>query len=176
MEAELSAMTIPLPEEMLATTCIAAGITLATAESCTGGYLAHRITSIPGSSAYFLGGVVSYSNALKQQLLDVPAEILERFGAVSAPCAEAMAKGIQARTGATLGLATTGIAGPGGATPTKPVGLVYIACATPQAVVVEQQLFSGDRLAVIVQAASAALALALRCAHELAHGTSSSND
>src|SRR5690606_25849076 len=119
------------PEEQLARLASAKGVTIATAESCTGGLVAHRITTVAGSSAYFIGGVVAYSNELKQSLLGVPAAILERHGAVSRQCALAMAQGVRLRTGADIGVSTTGIAGPGGATPTKPVGLVYIACATP---------------------------------------------
>jgi nicotinamide-nucleotide amidase len=103
--------------------------TIAVAESCTGGLLAERLTSIAGSSAYFLGGVVCYSNELKTSMAGVPAELIELKGAVSAEVALALASGIRKRTGATLGLGVTGIAGPGGATPEKPVGLVHIAIA-----------------------------------------------
>ena len=137
------------------------GLTLATAESCTGGLVAHRITGIAGSSAYFLGGVVSYSNELKAALLGVPEQILRERGAVSRECAQAMAEGVRSRTGATMSLATTGIAGPGGATPTKPVGLVYIACSGPWGTVVHEHRFAGDRHANIRASAQAALDLAL---------------
>jgi nicotinamide-nucleotide amidase len=103
--------------------------TIAVAESCTGGLLAERLTSLPGSSAYFVGGVVCYSNELKTSLVGVPAELIEAKGAVSSEVALALASGIRRLTGATLGLGVTGIAGPSGATPEKPVGLVHISIA-----------------------------------------------
>jgi nicotinamide-nucleotide amidase len=105
------------------------GQTLAVAESCTGGLIGHRITDVPGSSAYFLLGVVSYSNEAKQQLLGVSPQTLAAHGAVSTQTAEEMAAGVRRVSGAALGLATTGIAGPGGGTPEKPVGTVCIALA-----------------------------------------------
>ena len=137
------------------------GLTLATAESCTGGLVAHRITSVPGSSDYFLGGVVSYSNELKESLLGVPASILQGRGAVSRECALAMAAGVRERTGASVGLATTGIAGPAGGTARKPVGLVYVACATPWGSVAAEFHFPGDRGSNIRASAEAALNLVL---------------
>src|SRR5712691_11741895 len=97
-------------------------LTLAVAESCTGGLLGHRLTNVPGSSAYFERGVLVYSNRAKEQLLGVPAEILRVHGAVSAPCAEAMARGICERAATPCGLAITGVAGPAGGTAAKPVG------------------------------------------------------
>ncbi len=100
---------------------------LAVAESCTGGLLGHWITQVPGSSACFLGGVIAYANALKCDLLGVPEATLVRYGAVSEPTAAAMAQGVRHLTGAEVGVAITGIAGPGGGTPQKPVGTVYIA-------------------------------------------------
>ena len=106
-----------------------AKVTVAVAESCTGGLVGERLTSVPGSSAYFLGGVVAYSNGAKEDLLHVPEELLERFGAVSAEVAEAMARGARERFGADLGLAVTGVAGPGGGTEQKPVGRVFLALA-----------------------------------------------
>ena len=105
------------------------GLTLAVAESCTGGLIGHRITEVPGSSAYFLLGVVTYANQAKQQLLGVRAETLEVHGAVSTQTAEEMAEGARRISGAALGLATTGIAGPGGGTPEKPVGTVCVGLA-----------------------------------------------
>jgi nicotinamide-nucleotide amidase len=102
-------------------------LTLSVAESCTGGLIGHRITDVPGSSEYFLGGVVAYANEAKTGLLDVRAETLAAHGAVSAEVAEEMARGVRRRFGSDLGLATTGIAGPGGGTPAKPVGTVHIA-------------------------------------------------
>jgi nicotinamide-nucleotide amidase len=103
------------------------GLTVATAESCTGGLVAKKLTDVPGSSAYFLGGVVSYSNALKERLLGVPKQDIEAYGAVSGQVAAAMAAGARERLGADCAVATTGIAGPGGGSAEKPVGLVYIA-------------------------------------------------
>jgi nicotinamide-nucleotide amidase len=104
-------------------------LTIAVAESCTGGLLAARLTSRPGSSAYVLGGVTSYSNEAKQELLGVPAELIDKVGAVSAEVAQAMADGARARLGADIGVGITGIAGPGGGTEEKPVGLVHL-CVT----------------------------------------------
>jgi nicotinamide-nucleotide amidase len=105
--------------------------TLAVAESCTGGGLGAAITAVPGASEVFLGGVIAYANALKQALLDVPASLLAEAGAVSDPVAVAMAEGVRRRTGSSWALAVTGVAGPGGGTPDKPVGLVHIALAGP---------------------------------------------
>ncbi|MDX2166208.1 MAG: competence/damage-inducible protein A [Deltaproteobacteria bacterium] len=109
----------------------AAGSSVAVAESCTGGLIGHRLTDVPGSSRYMRGGVVAYSNALKKKLLNVPAETLDTHGAVSVETAEAMARGVRALAGSTFGLATTGIAGPDGGTPHKPVGTVCIALDGP---------------------------------------------
>jgi nicotinamide-nucleotide amidase len=119
--------------------------TIATAESCTGGLLAQRLTRIPGSSAYFLGGVVCYSNHLKSAWVDVPGALLEAKGAVSPEVARALAEGIRRRTGATLGAGITGIAGPGGGTPEKPVGLVHIALADATGSKERVLQFPGDR-------------------------------
>jgi nicotinamide-nucleotide amidase len=103
------------------------GLTISAAESCTGGLLLTRLTDVPGSSDYVLGGAVTYSNSLKTVFADVPAELIEQYGAVSEPVAVALADGIRARTGASLGIGITGVAGPGGGTPEKPVGTVAIA-------------------------------------------------
>jgi nicotinamide-nucleotide amidase len=111
---------------------LAAGKTLAVAESCTGGLIAGQITAIPDVSPIFPGGVVTYSNAAKVDLLGVPADLIERHGAVSAEVAEAMARGVRERFHADLGLSVTGVAGPSGGTPEKPVGLVYLGLATDQ--------------------------------------------
>jgi len=119
--------------------------TLATAESCTGGLLSHRITNVPGSSAYFLEGVQSYSNQAKTRLLDVPASFLEKHSAVSPQVAAAMAENIRTNSGATFGLGITGIAGPTGGTEEKPVGLVYISLAGMGNTQTEKNLFLGDR-------------------------------
>ena len=107
----------------------AAGATIAVAESCTGGLVAAGITAIPGVSARFLGGVVAYANAAKTAMIDVPAALIEAHGAVSGEVAEAMAAGVRDRFGSSLGLSITGVAGPGGGTPGKPVGLVYLGLA-----------------------------------------------
>ncbi len=132
-------------EELVAALLAENRATIAVAESCTGGMLAERITNVPGSSAYFLGGVVCYSNELKASLAGVPAELVREKGAVSLEVASALASGIRQRTGATLGLGVTGIAGPGGGTPEKPVGLVHIALASERGV--REKLFQlpGDR-------------------------------
>jgi nicotinamide-nucleotide amidase len=123
------------------------GQTLSVAESCTGGLICNRITNIPGSSKYFERGVISYSNRSKTELLGVPPLMLERYGAVSAEAAEAMALGIRRLSGSDLGLSVTGIAGPEGGTPEKPVGLVYIALAWEGGVKSKEYRFFEDRLA-----------------------------
>ena len=136
--------------------------TLAVAESCTGGMIAQRITSVPGSSRSFLGGAVVYSNELKTAFADVPPELIERYGAVSSEVASALADGIRKRTGATLGLGITGIAGPAGATDTKPVGLVYIAVSDAQKTDSFERNFRGARDRVREWAAQQALDLIRR--------------
>jgi nicotinamide-nucleotide amidase len=113
--------------------CRVRGWTLATAESCTGGMVAQRLTSVPGSSEVFVGAVVAYSNEVKLQELNVPAEVLREQGAVSAETAAAMARGVRERLGTDVAVAVTGVAGPGGGTPEKPVGLVYVHAETPEA-------------------------------------------
>lgn len=139
----------------------ARGMTLATAESCTGGLIAAALTAIPGSSAVVTRGYVTYSNAAKAQELGVPEDVLARLGAVSEETARAMAEGARRRAGVDLALSCTGIAGPGGATPTKPVGLVYIAAArTGAATEVRRHVFPGDRAAVRAATVAEALALA----------------
>lgn len=135
------------------------GLILAVAESCTGGLVSHRLTNIPGSSVFFRQGMIVYSNEAKKELLDVPDEVLEEFGAVSPQVAEAMARGVRLAGDADLGLAITGIAGPGGATPTKPVGLVYLALAYDGDCLVEKHTFSGQREEVKYRASQAALNL-----------------
>jgi nicotinamide-nucleotide amidase len=119
--------------------------TVAVAESCTGGMLAERITSVSGSSRYFLGGAVVYSNALKTELAGVPAEMIERHGAVSREVAAALAEGIRYRCESTLGIGITGVAGPNGGTAEKPVGLVFHAVASSTGTEVVQRNFPGDR-------------------------------
>ncbi|MGA2086275.1 MAG: nicotinamide-nucleotide amidohydrolase family protein, partial [Terracidiphilus sp.] len=119
--------------------------TLAVAESCTGGMIAQRITSVPGSSRSFLGGAVAYSDEMKTALVGIPADLIFDYGAVSKEVAEALAIGIRRRTGATLGLGVTGIAGPTGGTESKPVGLVYIALSDAQKTESIERRFRGDR-------------------------------
>lgn len=132
---------------------------IAAAESCSGGEVAHRITSVPGSSTYFLGSIVAYSNDAKIALLGVPREILDSRGAVSEECARAMAEGARRVFAADVAVSTTGIAGPGGATKRKPIGLVYVAFADADGVGCQEHHFAGDRKAVVDAAAAAALAL-----------------
>jgi nicotinamide-nucleotide amidase len=138
------------------------GLTLAVAESCTGGLLGSRITARPGSSDYFLGGVISYGNQAKIDLLDVPPDVLARHGAVSEEVAGAMAEGARARLGADYALSVTGVAGPDGGTPEKPVGLVYLGCAGPEGTQVRRGSFPGDRESVRTFSATSALHLLRR--------------
>ena len=119
---------------------------IATAESCTGGLIAHTLTNISGSSDYFDRGIVSYSNRAKKELLDVPGEMLKKYGAVSKQVAEAMAKGVRKKSNVDIGISSTGIAGPTGGTKDKPVGLVYIGISTEEKTYSKKFLFSGDRL------------------------------
>jgi len=142
------------------------GATLALAESCTGGLLAHRITNVSGSSEYFLRGYVTYSNPAKIELLDVPQEIIAQHGAVSEPCALAMAAGVKKMSGSDYGVAITGIAGPTGGAPDKPVGTVWIGLASPQRVSAKHFLFLNDRLVNKERFAQAALAMLYRALHE----------
>jgi PncC family amidohydrolase len=123
------------------------GWTITTAESCTGGLIGHILTEVAGSSSYYLGGIVAYSNTVKQAYLGVPAAVLEQHGAVSEATARAMAEGVRERLGSDIGIATTGIAGPSGGTPSKPVGLIYVAVATPTATYCQHFMFKGDRSA-----------------------------
>jgi nicotinamide-nucleotide amidase len=136
--------------------------TLAVAESCTGGMLGARLTSVSGSSQYFAGGFITYSNALKRELLGVPAETLESFGAVSAETAAAMAAGARERAGSTYAVSITGVAGPDGGTAEKPVGLVYLGIAGPEGNAVTHRLFIGDRERIRVFTTQAALDLLRR--------------
>ncbi|CEP68845.1 Competence-induced protein CinA [Moorella glycerini] len=137
-------------------------LTLAIAESCTGGLLAHRVTNIPGSSDYFLGGVVAYSNEAKMKYLGVEEETLAAHGAVSPEVAAAMAQGVRRAFAADIGVGITGIAGPGGATPAKPVGLVYIGVDIQGKVEVQRELFIGERENIKWQSTQAALYLLWR--------------
>ena len=147
--------------ETIQQVCGARGLTVATAESCTGGLVAHAITEVPGSSAHFRGGVVAYSNAVKESELHVPAEVLRAHGAVSAQVARAMAEGARAAIGTDFAVAVTGVAGPDGGTEAKRVGLTYIAVAGPAGAEVRRHVWSGDRRANKLASARAALELLL---------------
>ena len=146
-------------EEVVARQLTLNTATIATAESCTGGLLAQRLTSIAGSSSYFLGGVVSYSNELKTAWVNVPTELIQSKGAVSAEVATALADGIRRHVGSTLGVGITGIAGPGGGSEEKPVGTVHIALAHAGGVKEIGRIYPGDREAVRWQATQIALDL-----------------
>ncbi|HEX5738319.1 MAG TPA: CinA family protein [Hydrogenophaga sp.] len=134
------------------------GLMMATAESCTGGLIAGACTELSGSSDWFERGFVTYSNAAKTELLGVPAELIDTHGAVSEPVARAMASGAVAHSKAQLAVAVTGVAGPTGGTPEKPVGTVWFGWATPQGVFTEHQRFDGDRAAVRQATVAQALA------------------
>jgi PncC family amidohydrolase len=143
--------------ERLQGVCLGRGRTVATAESCTGGLVAESITAVPGSSAYFIGSIVSYADAVKASLLDVPESMLAAHGAVSAQVARAMASGCRMRLGTSLAASITGIAGPDGGSDAKPVGLTYIGLATSEGIDVRRFVFPGDRLAIRAAAAAEAL-------------------
>lgn len=134
-------------------------LTVSSAESCTGGNIAHRITQIPGSSAYFMGSVVSYSNDVKAQVLDVPRDEITRYGAVSRQVVEAMAKGVARLMHSDCAIATSGIAGPGGGTKFKPVGTVWIAVKYLDQIVAECKHFEGSRNDVIESATNHAIVM-----------------
>jgi len=127
------------------TRCTALGLRIATVESCTGGLIGHLVTEVPGSSAYYVGGFVTYSDELKREVVGVPHDVLAAHGAVSAQVAMAMATGGRLRTGADLVVSVTGIAGPDGGTPSKPVGLTYVAVADGIGVAVRRHTWSGER-------------------------------
>ncbi|HEY8439757.1 MAG TPA: CinA family protein [Candidatus Limnocylindrales bacterium] len=131
--------------ERLQAACLAAGATVALAESCTGGLIAAALTAVPGSSGYFVGGVVSYADAAKRDLLGVDPDVLAAHGAVSAQVARAMATGARDRFSASAAASVTGIAGPDGGTPEKPVGLTYIGVADAAGVDVRRVVWPGDR-------------------------------
>ena len=135
---------------------------LATAESCTAGLMAKRLTDLAGASDIYVGGVVAYDNAVKEAVLQVPEELIEMHGAVSEPVANRMAEGVARILGADVGVAVTGIAGPGGGTGEKPVGTVWLAVTASGETVSELARFMGDREAVRERAAQAAFALLLR--------------
>ena len=136
--------------------------TLATAESCTGGLLAHTLTNIPGSSGFFLLGVVAYSNAAKTEILKVPVSLIKKYGAVSGPVAKHMAVGARKIFNTDYGIGITGIAGPGGGTKRKPVGLTYIAVSNPRKTLVQKFYFKRTRMGNKQQAARASLRILLQ--------------
>ena len=137
------------------------GKTCATAESCTGGGVGSAITAVPGSSAVFWGGVISYDNSVKRNVLGVPAEVLETKGAVSPECAAAMAEGVRSLVKADIAVSVTGIAGPGGGSTEKPVGLVWFGLATAEGVRTERVIFPGSRDEVRAAAVSHAIGMIL---------------
>ena len=146
-------------EEHVLELCRTRGLTIATAESCSGGLVAARLTSVPGSSDVVLGGIVAYSNDVKEAELGVPVELIERHGAVSAEVAAAMARGARERLGAGVAVSVTGVAGPGGGTPEKPVGLVYVHAEGPDGGLGREFSFPGDRASI--RARSVVIALHL---------------
>jgi len=156
-------------EELVLALCRERGLSLATAESCTGGMVAERLTSVPGSSDVFLGSVVAYANAVKERELGVPAELIAEHGAVSEEVALAMARGARERLGADVAVAVTGIAGPGGGTPEKPVGLVHLAAAGPDGEETASTSFPGDRDGIRRRAAVTALHLVRRLLTQSRH-------
>lgn len=147
------------PENRLISYLIDSGKTIATAESCSGGLIAHRLTNVPGASTPFIGGIVAYSNQVKINLLTVPPSTLDIHGAVSEETARAMAEGARQTLGTDLAIAVTGIAGPGGGTAEKPVGLVYMAVASAGDTRAAKCQFQGDRESIKMQTADAALNL-----------------
>ena len=157
-------------EEVVARVLTENRATIAVAESCTGGMLAERLTNVPGSSSYFLGGVVCYSNEMKTSMVGVPKELIDAKGAVSPEVALALADGIRKRGGSTLGVGITGIAGPTGGTPEKPVGLVYIALADQQGPREKVFRFPGDRERIRQYATQTALDMVRRHFPYSAHG------
>lgn len=155
-ETDLVALAARIQEQ-----CLARQLTLVTAESCTGGLVAHVLTEVAGSSGYFRGGVVSYDDEIKQSALGVPASTLTRHGAVSAQTAVAMAEGARGRLAADVALSVTGIAGPTGGSAEKPVGLTYVAVADAAGHEVRRHQWSGDRSSNKRQSAEAVLLLVL---------------
>ena len=144
-------------EEVVLTRLRQQGLTLSTAESCTGGLIAKRLTDVAGASAAFLGGVVSYTNGVKAGVLGVPRDLLDRYGAVSAPVARAMAEGVRRLTGSDLSVSVTGLAGPDGDDRGNPVGTVYLGLSLPGETLVRRLALGGDRPRIRLLAASSAL-------------------
>jgi len=151
--------------------CLERGLSVATAESCTGGLVAHLLTGVPGSSGYFRGGVVSYADDVKRLLLDVGEEVLAAHGAVSAQVARAMAIGVRGRLAVDVAVSVTGVAGPGGGSVAKPVGLTYVAVVDTAGVDVRRFTWSGDRAANKEASARAAIELLLARVEAMAPGS-----
>jgi PncC family amidohydrolase len=149
-------------EEIVARVLTEQRLTIAVAESCTGGLIAHQLTNVSGSSAYFVGGVVAYSNQVKERMLGVSSETLSSYGAVSEECAREMARGVRRLLDTDVAISSTGIAGPSGGTPEKPVGLVYVALAAEDLERCERHLWSGDRWENKQQTCEAALEMLRR--------------
>ena len=156
--------------ERLQDLCLRRQVTVATAESCTGGLVASVLTDVDGSSGYFRGALVAYSNEAKMRLLEVPSELLEAHGAVSAQVARAMALGARSRLNSDLAVSITGVAGPGGGTAAKPVGLTYVAVADSSGVEVRRFSWNGNRAANKDSSARAAIQLLIAHGETLAEG------
>ena len=144
-------------QETVGRLLLASNKTLSTAESCTGGMISHLITSVPGSSEYFIGSVTSYAISVKENVLGVPAEIIEKYGAVSSECVAAMAEGVRKITGSDYSVATSGIAGPGGGSDEKPVGLVWIGVASDMGTETFRMIYKNDRKRNIERFSASAL-------------------
>jgi PncC family amidohydrolase len=153
--------------ERLQGICLGRSLTVGTAESCTGGLVASAVTDVPGSSGYFRGAIVAYADETKRALLGVPADVLASHGAVSAQVARAMAEGARDRLRVDLAVAVTGVAGPGGGSEAKPVGLTYVAVADSGGVEVRRHQWTGDRISNKAASAAAALELAIERADAL---------
>ena len=149
------------PEQTIGKILTERGLTLGLAESCTGGLISQRITDIAGSSAYFMAGIVTYSNEAKKMFLSVPEKLLSQYGAVSEAVALKMASGIRKSARVDIGISVTGIAGPGGGTPEKPVGLVFIALSSRRITLAKKFIFEGNRRRIRRQASDEALTLLL---------------
>lgn len=150
-------------EELLVKKLADNNMTISTAESCTGGLLSATIVNVSGASAVFNEGYVTYADESKMRLLNVEEKVIKMFGAVSAETAEQMARGCAKNAGANIGLSTTGIAGPGGGTEEKPVGLVYVGCYCNGKVVISRNIFNGDREQVRRQAVEKSISMAIDC-------------
>ena len=153
-------------EKKIAQKLIATGKTITIAESCTGGLLTHRLTNIPGSSAFLMASIISYSNTAKSKLLKIPASLIQKEGAVSPSVAGLMARNARKLFNTTLSVAITGIAGPTGGSPQKPVGLVFIAVQNRKHLLVDRNLFKGSRIQIKKQATDRALKLLFKFINE----------